>query len=292
MAPTKQRHGNKIPTIPQRRKTNQPRPNIRKTQKPILQKTRRTNTKTRTRKGSERMKKGFKHTEKTKRKISEAKKGKKQTLEHKRKVSEAHKGKKLSEQHKRKISESNKGRTVSLKTKMKISKGNKGRKHSLKSRRNMSKGQRGRKATLETRKKMSKAHKGRIISLEWRKKIGQANKGKKRSLEDRKKRSGKNHPAWLGGKSFKPYGLAFNKKLKEFIRKRDYYRCQECFKHQSELFTKKRKQKKLSIHHIDYDKQNNNPDNLISLCQPCHSKTGFKRKDWTKHFQKVIIREG
>ena len=87
---------------------------------------------------------------------------------------------------------------------------------------------------------------------------------------------------WLGGISFEPYGLEFNNKLKEKIRKRDNYTCQECGKKQKELGYK------LHIHHIDYNKKNNQEKNLISLCRQCHLKTNFNRKDWTKYFRKKM----
>ncbi len=34
----------------------------------------------------------------------------------------------------------------------------------------------------------------------------------------------------------------------------------------------------------DYDKRNNSPENLISLCASCHTKTNFSRNDWTEYF--------
>ena len=89
---------------------------------------------------------------------------------------------------------------------------------------------------------------------------------------------GEQHWNWQGGKSFEPYGLEFNEDLKEVIRNRDRRKCQLCEK--TELENKE----KLSVHHIDYDKQNNNPNNLISLCRKCHTKTSFSRKYWIKHF--------
>ena len=46
---------------------------------------------------------------------------------------------------------------------------------------------------------------------------------------------------------------------------------------------------KLSIHHIDYCKQNNNPNNLISLCRNCHLQTNYKRKDWINYFKQKNI---
>jgi len=93
---------------------------------------------------------------------------------------------------------------------------------------------------------------------------------------------------WLGGKSFEPYGIEFNVKLKEQIRKRDMYRCQECFRHQEELFTEDGKKYKLHVHHIDYNKKNNQPVNLISLCRSCHSQTNFNRDNWTEYYAKKI----
>ena len=104
------------------------------------------------------------------------------------------------------------------------------------------------------------------------------------------------NPNWLGGISFEPYGIEFDTKLKEQIRKRDNYRCQECFRHQNELFTKNKNRKivnqKLHIHHIDFNKQNNNPNNLISLCRSCHAQTQFNRESWTNYFQDKIIQQG
>lgn len=97
---------------------------------------------------------------------------------------------------------------------------------------------------------------------------------------------GKKHWNWNNGSSFEPYGVEFNEKLKEQIRKRDNYRCQECFRHQDELYTKGGRKYKLNIHHIDYDKKNNKPENLISLCGNCHLQTNFGREDWIKYFQR------
>ena len=90
---------------------------------------------------------------------------------------------------------------------------------------------------------------------------------------------------WKGGISFEPYGLEFNNQLREQIRLRDSYRCQECFRHQDELRTKSNRKYKMNIHHIDFNKQNNNPDNLISLCRNCHAQTLFNREHWIKYYQ-------
>lgn len=100
-----------------------------------------------------------------------------------------------------------------------------------------------------------------------------------RECED-KNRCGSNSYLWQGGISFEPYGLEFNNKLREQIRKRDNYICQECGYKQNKLGYK------LHIHHIDYNKQNNKPENLISLCRLCHIQTNFTREDWIEYFQR------
>lgn len=97
---------------------------------------------------------------------------------------------------------------------------------------------------------------------------------------------GERSPSWLGGKSFEPYGLEFNNELKKQIRKRDNHTCQECGYTQEQLGYK------LHPHHIDYDKKNNDPKNLISLCKSCHMKTNFSRADWTKYFNNKVTQEG
>ena len=85
-------------------------------------------------------------------------------------------------------------------------------------------------------------------------------------------------PNWRGGISFEPYGLEFNNKLKERIRKRDNYQCQICDERQNG--------RKFPVHHKDYDKRNNEDWNLITLCIPCHQKTNFNRKYWVKYFKR------
>lgn len=87
-----------------------------------------------------------------------------------------------------------------------------------------------------------------------------------------------NNPNWQGGISFEPYGIEFNEDLKEVIRNRDRRKCQMCKK------TELENQEKLSIHHIDYNKQNNNPNNLITLCRKCHLKTNHNRDYWINYF--------
>lgn len=93
--------------------------------------------------------------------------------------------------------------------------------------------------------------------------------------------NGEKAPNWQGGKSFEPYGVEFNNELKHNIRKRDNYICQKCGKHQAES------ERALDVHHIDYNKKNNKPKNLISLCKSCHSKTFFNREHWKQYFKEI-----
>jgi len=135
----------------------------------------------------------------------------------------------------------------------------------------------GKRRSEEVRQKISKNRKG--ISAYWL-------KGKEKTEEIKEKISksrtgimmGEDNHQWRGGLSFEPYSPEFTNKLKSIIRQRDNFICQECQYSEEQLGYK------LGIHHIDYNKKNNNLDNLISLCRSCHSKTNFKREDWIKYF--------
>lgn len=85
---------------------------------------------------------------------------------------------------------------------------------------------------------------------------------------------------WNGGKSFEKYNLEWTNILKSSIRKRDKEICQLCKIHQDSL------DYLLHVHHIDYNKNNCNPDNLIALCRNCHMGTNFNRPKWIKLFKK------
>jgi len=94
-------------------------------------------------------------------------------------------------------------------------------------------------------------------------------------------KTGKNNANWQGGKSFEPYGVEFNDHLKSQIRDRDNHTCQECHQTEEQL------ERALDVHHTDYDKRNNSPENLISLCHSCHAQTNYGREDWTEYFSKM-----
>lgn len=88
---------------------------------------------------------------------------------------------------------------------------------------------------------------------------------------------GSKSPSWRGGISFGPYSIDWTHSLKISIRERDKYVCQLCYEKQGDIA--------LDVHHIDYDKQNCNPTNLIALCHTCHMRTNAHRTYWSSYFK-------
>jgi len=88
---------------------------------------------------------------------------------------------------------------------------------------------------------------------------------------------------WNEGSSLLPYTTDWIDDLKESIRKRDEYTCKICGIHQDELDSGR--MKKLHVHHIDYNKENSNPNNLVALCPSCHMKTNGNRDYWIEYFK-------
>lgn len=129
--------------------------------------------------------------------------------------------------------------------------------------------------TKEQRAKISVALKGRVSPT-----IGM------KFPEAAKKRSGENNYNWMGGKSFEPYAVGWNKTFKEQVRNRDGYKCKMCGVSQMDCI------RSLDVHHIDYDKKNINIENLVSLCVNCHMKTNYQREFWTSFFKEVVIKNG
>lgn len=81
------------------------------------------------------------------------------------------------------------------------------------------------------------------------------------------------NPFWKGGVHNEPYPGDWTKTLRRSIRERDKYTCQICGQEPS-----------THVHHIDYEKKNCNPNNLITLCHSCHNKTNTKREYWKRFF--------
>ena len=152
--------------------------------------------------------------------MSLAKKGYKQTPEHTEKIAAFNRGKK---------------HTTSVETRNKISASHLERKKLL-----------GYVNSPETREKMRIAQTGKRLSETTKAKISEHNTGEK------------NH-FWIDGRALEKYSADWTKALKEEIRKRDDYTCQDCGSIPS-----------IIVHHIDHDKKNCGPDNLVTLCRKCH----------------------
>ncbi len=102
-------------------------------------------------------------------------------------------------------------------------------------------------------------------------------------------RKGNKHPAYIHGKGYEPYTTEFTQKLKDKIRQRDNYECKECKMIEEEHIMVYGRI--LEVHHIDYNKQNCDEDNLITLCKQCNIRANYNRKYWKKYYQEKIKNE-
>ncbi len=94
-------------------------------------------------------------------------------------------------------------------------------------------------------------------------------------------RSGSIHYNWKGGISCEPYcDVWLDKDFKQSIKERDGYQClnPNCWG----------TSKRLTIHHIDYNKKNCDPSNLITLCASCNVRANKDRK-WHKSWYNAIL---
>lgn len=226
---------------------------------------------------------GYKHSEETKKKLSEIKTGNKnpmwgitRTEETRKKQiktrlkngkSSGMKGKYQSEEAKRKIREALKGIPKTPEHNEKNSQSQTGEKNH----------RYGKKLTEEQKEKISTKLKNRKFTDEHKKKISDSMVGKY---------SGENSPTWKGGISFEPYCPKFNRSFKKRVR--DFFgnKCVLCGK------TEEENNKKLCVHHVNYDKRvccNDNEKLFVILCNSCHSKTNSEREYWDLLFRELIF---
>jgi len=229
------------------------------------------NPKARFKRGHNRL--GFKCSEETKRKNRKANLGKVLSEEHKKKIgagavitrskdseetkrkraigiSIALTGRNLSEEHKKKIGTTMKSKSY---------------KRSLKTISKWKAKVIGRKNSKESIDRMRLAHLGAVVSIETRRKNSLARGGTGELT------------------STKGSYTRFTESLREFIRDRGGRECQLCFIPEEKI--KEKFSMRLDVHHIDYDKKNYNPENLIALCHSCHTKTTCNRDKWITLFQ-------
>jgi len=147
----------------------------------------------------------------------------------------------------------------------------------------------GWKLSEKTKQKISNANKGVMFTKEHKAKIANANKGntnwlgRQHTEKTKKKMSevqwGERNHQWLGGISFEPYTPEFNEGLKHEIRERDNHQCQFCGTRENG--------RKLPVHHIDYNKKNSKKFNLIALCDPCNLRANKDRPKWQFLFEVI-----
>lgn len=129
----------------------------------------------------------------------------------------------------------------------------------------------------ESNEKRSKTLKGRtyvdLFGVE-----GAKAQSKKRSIAH----SGPKNSQWKGGHSVDPYPHEFVY-LRPKIKARDGHVCQLCSR--TEVEEKKELSRGLAVHHIDYNKENNIEENLITLCCRCNSKVNASCDMWKRFFE-------
>jgi len=92
---------------------------------------------------------------------------------------------------------------------------------------------------------------------------------------------GAGNPNWKGGISCEPYcDVWLDKEFKENIKQRDGYKCMnpDCWK----------TTKNLCIHHINYDKKDCRPENLVTVCVSCNSRANKNRDFWENKYKKIV----
>ena len=167
----------------------------------------------------------------------------------------------------------------------------KGKKVSEERRQDIIKSLTGHQTSEETKMKISNSLMGHSVSKEAREKISKAGIGRpsprkgKVCTEGMKKKlamyCGPLASNWRGGIQAEPYcDIWVDREYKQSILERDNYQCQnpDCSK----------KSQRLGIHHIDYDKKNCHPWNLITLCYSCNSKANFNRSYWEMMYKKML----
>ena len=132
----------------------------------------------------------------------------------------------------------------------------------------------------ETKEKISRILKERKIHplAQWRNIywLGRKHTEKTKELISIAGRGEKN-PLWNSGSSNSLYPYGWNKTLKETIKKRDGHVCQWCGR-----------ETMLEVHHIDYNKKNLDPQNLITLCAKHNSGANTHSGEWEEFFNKLL----
>jgi hypothetical protein len=96
---------------------------------------------------------------------------------------------------------------------------------------------------------------------------------------------GEGSPFWKGGTTYLPYCSKFNKRRRKAVREFFNYKCLMCGTDQSDST------RKLSVHHIDHNKEqgcDGKPFNLIPLCINCHARERSREEEYKKYINKIL----
>jgi hypothetical protein len=203
-------------------------------------------------------------------------KGKKHSEETRKKMSDRHKGVPHSKEHSENIGKALKGREITWTDKL--------RDFRI-----------GKKATDETKQKMSKSHVGKNNHQFGKKLSGEHKQKISETRIERGVATGCKNSQYIDGRKSFPYCDKFNERRKRAVRSFFGYFCIGCGKHQDEniIYYKGKGYvyQKLAVHHVDHDKEqgcNGKPFNLIPLCRSCHSKEGNNQEEYRKYVNKTL----
>lgn len=129
------------------------------------------------------------------------------------------------------------------------------------------------------REKIAKAQaRRRELWQAWRQTpIGQAFTADQDARRAQRRREARRRNKRLHG-----YPKAFSTELKRRIRERDGFRCQQCGTPEAGI--------PWQCHHINYDKTDQRPENLVLLCNRCHGKTQKSRRYWQAKWERWAAR--
>jgi hypothetical protein len=155
----------------------------------------------------------------------------------------------------------------------------------------------------ETKKK-THPYRGKHLPKEWKDNMSKSHKGvsntfllgKPQPIETKmKKTESMIGGFWYGNVRYYQDIPLYCEKFTAVLRERDRvfwkHRCVKCGKPQSEHLNKNGKPRKLSVHHVHYDKQtcrNGSPRDLVPQCCGCNVEVNTNRKYLEKFFTDII----
>ena len=82
-----------------------------------------------------------------------------------------------------------------------------------------------------------------------------------------------------------------NTPRKDRVMRRSRFTCHKLVEDKCETCGKPRDESKLYVHHVDEDRDNNDPDNLLTTCSPCHGRVHSKNLEFIYFDRVTSIRE-